>query len=75
MNNKRRQLLKAWIKSIEQIKRDLERILSDEEDSFEMMPEGIKGTLNGMNSEEAMDKMNEAIVCIEEAVEVIEEII
>ena len=75
MNNKRRQQLKEWIKRIEVIKRELESILSDEEDSFEMMPVGIKGTLNGMNSEEAIDKMNDAIVCIEEAVEVIEEII
>jgi hypothetical protein len=75
MNNKRRQQLKEWIKSIEQKKRELEKICSDEEDSFEMMPEGLKGTLNGMNSEEAIDKMNDAIVCIEEAVEAVEEII
>jgi hypothetical protein len=75
MNNKRRQQLKMWIQAIELKKRELEKILSDEEDSFEMMPEGIKGTLNGMNSEEAIDKMNDAIVCIEEAVETIEEII
>lgn len=75
MNNKRRQQLKMWIKDIELKKRELERILTDEEDSFEMMPEGIKGTLNGMNSEEAMDKINDAIICIEEAVESIEGII
>ena len=75
MNNKRRQQLKEWIRSTEQKKRELERILSDEEDSFDMMPEGLKGTMNGMNSEEAIDKMNDAVVCIEEAVEAIEEII
>jgi hypothetical protein len=40
-----------------------------------MLPEGLKGAPNGMNSEEAIDKMNDAIVCIEEAVESIEEII
>ena len=75
MNNKRRQQLREWIKSMEQKKRELERILSDEEDSFDMMPEGLKGTMNGMNSEEAIDKMNDAVTCIEEAVESIEEII
>jgi hypothetical protein len=57
------------------IKSGLESICSDEEYSFDMMPEGLKGTLNGMNSEEAIDKMNDAIVCIEEAIETIEEII
>jgi hypothetical protein len=75
MNNKRRQQLREWTKSMEQKKRELERILSDEEDSFDMMPEGLKGTMNGMNSEEAIDKMNDAVTCIEEAVESIEEII
>ena len=75
MNNKRRQQLKVWVQGVEQKKRELERILSDEEDSFDMMPEGLKGTMNGMNSEEAIDQMNNAVACIEEAVEAIEEII
>ena len=75
MNNKRRQQLKVWVGDIEKKKRELERILSDEEDSFDMMPEGLKGTMNGMNSEEAIDQMNDAVACIEEAVEAIEEII
>ena len=75
MNKNRRQQLREWIKRIEAIKSELESICSDEEDSFEMMPEGFKGTTNGMNSEEAIDKMNDAIICIEEAVETIEEII
>lgn len=75
MNKSRRQQLREWIKRIETIRGELELICSDEEDSFEMMPEGLKGTMNGMASEEAIDKMNDAIACIEEAVETIEEII
>lgn len=75
MNNTRRKQLREWIKRIEVIKGELELICSDEEDSFEMMPEGLKYASNGMNSEEAIEKMNDAIVCIEEAVEAIEEII
>ena len=75
MNNNRRKQLKIWINKIGAIKNELETICSDEECSFDMMPDGIKGTLNGMNSEEAIDKMNDAIVCMEEAVELIEEII
>lgn len=75
MNKNRRQQLREWIKRIDIIKNELESICSDEEESFDMMPEGLKGTINGMNSEEAIDKMNDAIVCIEEAVEAIEDII
>lgn len=74
MNNKRRQQLKMWIERIEAIKNELESICSDEEEYFDKL-ENLQSGPNGMNSEEAIDKMNDAIVCIEEAVEVIEEII
>lgn len=74
MNNKRRQQLKMWIERIEAIKSELESICSDEEEYFDKL-ENLQSGPNGMNSEEAIDKMNDAIVCIEEAVEAIEEII
>lgn len=74
MNNKRRQQLKMWIERIEAIKNELESICSDEEEYFDKL-ENLQSGPNGMNSEEAIDKMNDAIVCIEEAVEAIEEII
>ena len=75
MNNERRKQLKELIKKIEILKSELERIESEEEFAFDSMPEGLQGTLNGMNSEEAIDKMTEAIECIDEAIECIEEII
>ena len=74
MNNKRRLQLREWIKRIDVIKSELESICSDEEEYFERL-ENLQSSPNGMNSEEAIDKMNDAIVCIEEAVEAIEEII
>lgn len=75
MNNNRRNKLKELIKKIEIIKVELESILSDEEMYFDNMPENLQFSINGMNSEESIDKMNEAIESIEEAVESIEEII
>jgi hypothetical protein len=75
MNKERRQQLSRWIRDIELKKTELERILSDEENYFDMMPENLQGSTNGMNSEEAIDKINDAVACIEEAIEVIEEII
>ena len=74
MNNKRRKQLKGWIERIDAIKSELESICSDEEEYFEGL-ENFQSGPNGMNSEEAINKMNDAIVCIEEAVEAIEEII
>ena len=75
MNNKRRQQLREWVRSAEDVKSQLELILSDEEEYFDMMPENLQGSMNGMNSEEAIDQMNEAIACIEEAIDTVEEIV
>ena len=75
MNNQRRQQLRKWIVKQQNIKSELESILADEEWYFDSMPENLQGSMNGMNSEEAIDKMNDAIACMEEAVENIEEII
>ena len=37
------------------------------------MIEGQKSSINGMNSEEAIDAMNEAIECMDNAIEAAEE--
>ena len=75
MNKIRRQQLKKLIERMEVLKDELEAISSDEQDYFDGMPENLQGSTNGMNSEEAIDKMADAIVCVEEAIEAIEEII
>ena len=75
MNNNRRQQLRQLIERMETLKDELEVIASDEQDYFDTMPENLQGSTNGMNSEEAIDKMADAIVCVEEAIEAIEEII
>lgn len=74
MNKSRRQQLREWIQRIEAIKSELESICSDEEEYFDKL-ENLQSGPNGMNSEEAIDKMNDAILYIEEAVEAIEEIV
>lgn len=75
MNKQRRQQLRKLIEKMEVLKDELETIESDEQEYFDMMPENLQGSMNGVNSEEAIDKMADAIVCVEEAIEAIEEII
>ena len=75
MNNERRKQLRELIKKVEILKGDLERIESDEEFAYDNMPENLQSTLNGTNSEEAIEKMNEAIEYIDDAIGCIEEII
>lgn len=75
MNKERRKQLRKLIEKMETLKSELETIESDEQEYFDMMPENLQGSMNGMNSEEAIDKMADAIACVEEAIEAIEEII
>lgn len=75
MNNERRKQLKSWVEKAKALKFQLEQIESEEEEAFDNMPEGLQSTINGMNSEEAIDKLNEAIECVEEAIDCIDEII
>ena len=76
MNKNRRQQLKEWksrtslwVEQGEVLKSELESICSDEEMCFDSMPENLQNGTNGMNSEEAIDKMNEAIECLDNAIE------
>lgn len=75
MNKNRRQQLRKLIEKMESLKKELEIIESDEQEYFDTMPESLQGSMNGMNSEEALDKMSDAIACVEEAIEAIEKII
>lgn len=75
MNKDRRRQLRQLIEKMGTLKNELEIIESDEQEYFDSMPENLQGSMNGMNSEEALDKMADAIICVEEAIEAIEEII
>ena len=75
MNNERRKKLREWLKKVGVLRDELESICSDEEMSFDMLPENLQGSVNGMNSEEAIDKMNEAMECLDDAVNAVEEIL
>ena len=74
MNKNRRLQLRKLIEKMETLKDELEVIESDEQEYFDSMPENLQGSMNGMNSEEALDKISEAIACVEEAINAIGEI-
>lgn len=71
MNNVRR---KEIAQAIRQIERTISNILSDEMDSYDNMPDGIKESQNGHNSEAAQDSLDSAIDSLEEAIQYLEEI-
>lgn len=71
MNNARRKKIANVIKEIEKTISD---ILSDEMESYDNMPDGIKESQNGYNSETAQDSLDSAIDSLEEAIQYLEEI-
>lgn len=75
MNNSRRKELRRIIESFKDEKQKLDIVINNEQDSFDNLTDSLQQTMRGQQMEEYIDKMNEAIVCIEDAIELIEEII
>lgn len=73
MNNQRR---KEIVSAIRKIELNVSEILDDEEEAFENMPESLQGSERGDVSQAAQDNLRcaidaleEAIICLEDACE------
>jgi hypothetical protein len=80
MNKTRRNDLKVviemarkWMMKGYAVKSELENICSDEEYYFDNMPDNLQGSTRGIDSENAVDAMNDAISSIDDAIESINE--
>ena len=78
MNKERRKTIRNIIERItednlEDIKYEIESVLSDEEYAFECMPEGLQYSMRGEASQEAQDNLQNAIDVIDEFLEADEE--
>ena len=69
MNKDRRAKIAKIINEIEAAKEILQSVLSDEQDSFDNMPENLQSSIRAEESEEAIDSMENAIEMLESAVE------
>lgn len=82
MNNTRRKRineLKTQIdfvnSTLKEVSKKLSSILSEEQNTFDNMPEGLQGSYRGMCSEDAIDSMEEASEKIDEAIELLNDIV
>ena len=80
MNKTRRKELMEWVQRVEKwtaqgesLKYALENICDDEQDYFNSMPEGFQCGQRGMDAEDAIDAMNEAMESIDIAIDSAEE--
>ena len=69
MNQDRRNKITKVIDTIEANKSLLQSVLDDEQFAFDNMPENLQGSTRGMDSEESISIMEEAIEKIEEALD------
>lgn len=82
MNKQRREKirqLKARFQDIQtelkQTSGELTSILSEEQDAFDNMPEGLQSSYRGMCSEDAIDNMEEASEKLDEVIELLGDIV
>lgn len=72
MNKKRLLKIKGIINKIDEINDEIEDVLSDEEDAFDNMPEGLQYSLNGERSEAAIDALSESTELVTDAKDTLE---
>ena len=71
MNKKRKQKIRDVRKEIEKCKDDLQKILDEEQDYFDNMPENLQGSMRGSDSENAIDTMES---CVDDLENIIKEL-
>lgn len=71
MNKQRRQKIRDVRKEIENCKENLRKILDEEQDYFNNMPENLQCSMRGTDSEDAIDIMES---CIEDLENIINEL-
>ena len=73
MNNPRRKAIDFIAEQIENLKAGVEQIRDDEQDYYNNMPEGIQNGEKGDAAQSAIDELDSAMSCLEDAVTYLED--
>lgn len=74
MNKQRKAEIKTQIEQLNIILNGVQKILDDETDYFDNMPENLQSSLRADASEEAIDQLTEAVDDLNEAIECLKSI-
>lgn len=74
MNKQRKQKISDMMASLRSLSGELEGILSDEEYSYDSIPENLQSSFRADKSSEAIDLLADAISSIDEAIDKLSEI-
>ena len=61
--------------TLKEVSKKLSSLLSEEQDAFDNMPEGLQNSYRGMCSEDAIDNMEEASEKLDEVIELLNNIV
>ena len=61
--------------TLKEVSKKLSSLLSEEQDAFDNMPEGLQSSYRGMCSEDAIDNMEEASEKLDEVIELLNNIV
>ena len=75
MNKKRKTELNQISEELEILFNRLENIYDQEQDAYDSMPENLQGSEKGMESEEAIDTIDEIKEHIQDAIDMLSEIV
>ena len=75
MNNKRRAEIRKIHKVLETILSDIERVKDEEELAYDNMPENLQYSDRGEASQEAIDCLEEVYNNMEEIIDLLEEVV
>ena len=68
MNNTRRKMIEEIINRIEPFKDEIDAVLSEEQEAFDNMPEGLQQSARGEAAENAIGSLEQASSQLEEAI-------
>ena len=74
MNKERRKKISNVVQTLQDVIDNLSNILSDEECSFDNMPENLQGSMRGEESEEAINIITESIDSLQSVCDNLEDI-
>lgn len=74
MNNKRRREIKNIVESLEVIKKIIEDLRDEEQDSLDNIPENLQDSINCFDSEFSLDCLDNSINKLNESIDQLKEV-
>lgn len=73
MNDKNRKQIQKWIDNLEEIKTGIEKMVFEETEKYDNMPESLQETERGESIQEAIENLDSSTMSIDESIEYLQE--